>query len=253
MAIQIDLLPQYVGLRRKVKVAAVVMVVIYIIAGTVFTLVWYSKTLEVQTAKQNVAIYQPIATETTDTKSKADAKVASLAPMETTVKFFSDASQTGPRRAAVINMMKPYIVGNALVSAIDIPDGKSVLITAAVKNTDDYGNLLLNLRKGFIQHDPLPSQPTVFDSLPKASGVRGFPLKPEQPAPLLSFGDLAPQTFPIDVNISTSLKPDLIFETPLALGETAAPAAPGQPGSAPGSGSGSGSGSSSGSSSPPTT
>ena len=150
MAIQIDLLPQYVGLRRKVKAAAIFMFIVYVIAGTAFTLVWYQKTLEVQTAKANVELYKAPAAETTKIAGEASAKLASLAPKQTTVDFFAAASQTGPRRAAVIDMLKMYINADSLVSAIDISDGKTVLITASIKDTDDYGNLLLNLRKGFI-------------------------------------------------------------------------------------------------------
>ncbi len=173
------------------------------------------------------------AAEATKIAGEATAKVASLAPKQTTVDFFAAASQTGPRRAAVIDMLKMYINADSLVSAIDISDGKTVLITASIKDTDDYGNLLLNLRKGFISHDPKPATPTIFDSEPVASGVKGYPL-PEPPLPpIIRFGELVPRTFPLDVNIKTSLTPDLVFETPLALGEAAAAAAPGQPGAAP--------------------
>ncbi len=254
MAIQIDLLPQYVGLRRKVKVAALFMFVIYVIAGTAFTLVWDAKTKEVKTAKANTELYRPIAQKAADTKKLADDKDASLIPMATSVKFCSDASQTGPRRAAVINMLRWYINKDSLVSVIDIPDGKSVNITAAVTDTEHYANLLLNLRKGWTGHQPPSARPAIFDAEPKASGAPGYPKVPLPNIPFASFGQLVEQPFPLNVNISTSLTEPLKFETPLALGEAAVAAAPGQPGAAPAGGStptgGSGGAPAGGSSSP---
>lgn len=232
MAIQIDLLPQYVGLRRKVKAAAFFMFIVYVIAGTAFTLVWYAKTLEVQTAKANAELYRSVATQATDTKKKAEDKKNSLIPMDTSVKFFAEASQTGPRRAAVINMLRWYINRNSLVSVIDIPDGKNVLITASITDTERYADLLLNLRKGWVGHQPLPVTPAIFDAEPKASGIKGWPVAlPSNPP--ANFGETIPKSFPLDVNISTALTNDLKFETPLALGETGVAAVPGQAGGAP--------------------
>ena len=244
MAIQIDLLPQYVGLRRKVKWAAIIMTIIYVIAGTAFTLVWHTKTLDVKTAEANRDAYKAPAAEATDVKTKADAKVASFKTIEDTVTFFAAASQTGPRRAVVIDMMKMYISKDSLVSAIEIPDGKNVTITAAIKNTDDYGKLLLDLRKGTVGVNPPPSTPTIWGTLPLGSGIGGFPTPTEQPMTLAPFGQLVPQRFPLNVALATTLKDDLVFTTPLAPGEAAAPvtgAAPGSPGSSSSSSSGSGS------------
>jgi hypothetical protein len=231
MAIQIDLLPQYVGLRRKVKWAAIIMTLIYVIAGTAFTLVWHAKTLEVKTAQANKAAYEAPAAEATKVKGEAETKVTSLKTIEDTVAFFTAATQTGPRRAVVIDMMKMYIAEDSLVSAIDIPDGKKVTITAAIKNTDDYGKLLLNLRKGTVGQTPAPGIPTIWGSLPLGSGISGYPT-PLMPAPrLVPFGEFVPQRFPLNVAIATTLKDDLVFDTPVAPGEVVAPAAGGQPGS----------------------
>lgn len=233
MAIQIDLLPQYVGLRRKVKWAAIIMTFIYIIAGTAFTLVWHAKTLEVKTAQANKAAYEAPAAEATKVKADAEAKVTSLKTIEDTVAFFTAATQTGPRRAVVIDMMKMYIAEDSLVSTIDIPDGKKVTITAYIKNTDDYGKLLLNMRKGTVGQTPAPGTPTIWGSLPLGSGIRGYPSAALMSPPrLVPFGEFVPQRFPLDVNLGTTLKDDLVFDTPVAPGE-AAPAAGGQPGSSP--------------------
>lgn len=231
MAIQIDLLPQYVGLRRKVKWAAVIMTIIYVIAGTAFTLVWHAKTLEVKTAQANKAAYEAPAAEATKVQGEAKAKDDSLKTIADTVQFFTAATQTGPRRAVVIDMMKMYISEDSLVSAIDIPDGKNVTITASIKNTDDYGKLLLNLRKGTVGQTPSPSTPTIWGSLPLGSGIKGFPTPSTPLPPLIRFGDLVPESFPLSVNLATTLKDDLVFDTPLAPGEAAAATAgqPGQP------------------------
>ena len=251
MAIQIDLLPQYVGLRRKVKAAGLFMFIVYVIAGTAFTLVWYAKTLDVKTAKTNRELYRALAQEATDTKKKAEDKQGSLIPMETSVKFFSQAAQTGPRRAEVINMLRWYINKDSLVSAIDIPDGKNVLITASITDTERYANLLLNLRKGWTGHQPQPATPAIFDAEPKASGIKGWPV-PQASTPVVGFGELVAKSFPLDVNISTSLTNDIKFETPLALGESGAPATPGQPGASGGGSSSGGSVTPSASGPPPT-
>jgi hypothetical protein len=237
MAIQIDLLPQYVGLRRKVKMAAIFMTFVYAIAGTAFTLVWYSKTLEVQTAKANVATYQPVADEATRVKGEADKKLSSLTPINDTVKFFADATQTGPRRAAVIDMMRLYFTKDSQVSSIDISDGQKVLITASIEDTEHYANLLLNLRKGWGGYTPQPATPIIFKgdtgNVPKASGVLGFPKVDTPSNPPVRFGEQVPRSFPITVNIQTALTDDLKFETPTAPGEAAAgaAAAPGGSGS----------------------
>ncbi|HEY0074464.1 MAG TPA: hypothetical protein VGB77_10200 [Abditibacteriaceae bacterium] len=231
MAIQIDLLPQYVGLRRKVKWAAIIMTLIYAIAGTAFTLVWHSKTLEVKTAQANKAAYEAPAAEATKVKGDAEAKVTSLKTIEDTVTFFTAATQTGPRRAVVIDMMKMYIAEDSLVSSIDIPDGKNVRIEASIKNTDDYGKLLLNMRKGTVGQTPAPATPIIWGSLPKGSGIKGYPAPLMSPPRLVPFGEFVPVQFPLNVALATTLKDDLVFDTPVAPGEAVAAAAAGQPGS----------------------
>lgn len=233
MAIKIDLLPGYVGLRRKRNWLAGISFVLVTIVGTGMYLAYYKTTLDVQTALENEQAWQAAATEATKYKTDADAKIASLIPVQTTVNFFADATQTGPRRAAVVDMVKRYIIKDALVATIDIPDGRTVSMVAAVSDTDSYSNLLLNLRKGTVNYADSPL-PTVWAQLPSAAGPKGYPNtpRPPLPPPVLPIQAEA-KRLPITVNINTQLTSDLAFTTPVPLADAGAPAAPGAPGAPP--------------------
>ena len=231
MALKIDLLPGYVRLRRWRKWSALLSVVLVSAVGAILYLTYYQKTLEVQIAQQNVLAWQAVANEATKVEGEATAKVASLGNLEATVKFFTDATQSGPRRAVAVDLIKRYIMPDALVSSVDIPDGKTVTIVASVADSDNYGRLLTNLRKGTVGFKPPPPVPYVWASLPVASGIPGFPL-PESTPPNVTGNEPVPMTFPLNISIASALTEELVFQTPLAPGETgAAPA--GQPGAPP--------------------
>jgi hypothetical protein len=228
-------------LRRILKWSAGIAFVIVTALGSVLY-VFYEKTRgELEVAKQNVTTWEAAANLATQVETEANAKVASLANLDATVKFFADATQTGPRRAAAVDLIRRYIMPDSLVSSIDISNGRNVTIVASVADSDDYGRLLLNLRAGTTGTLPAPPLPYVWKTLPMASGVPGYPL----PAPAAtgttgSAGGAAAtanteptaKIFPLNISIAGELTDDLAFTSPLAPGETEAAAA-GQPGAPP--------------------
>jgi hypothetical protein len=240
MAIQIDLLPGYVGLRRILKWSLGIAVVLVSITGAVLYVLYDAKLKQVQTAQADVETWKPVAAEAERIAGEAKSKSDSLASIRDTVTFFGAAAQTGPRRAITIDMIKNYIMNDTLVASIDIPDGKTVTMVAAVRSTDDYGRMLLNLRKGASTptNDPPVSNvelPYIWANLPSASGVPGYPI-PEPAIPTLTPNQPVAETFPINVTVSAQLLDNFAFDTPLAPGETA-PAAAGAAGQPAGSGS----------------
>ena len=235
MAIKIDLLPGYVRLRRVLKWTALISFVIVTSVGSVLYVLYYQKTLELETVKENVQMWTPVAAQATAVEAEANTKNASLGNKEATVKFFADATQTGPRRAVAVDLIRRYIMPDALVSSIDISDGKNVTIVASVVDSDSYGRLLLNLRKGTVGTPPPPAIPYVWQQTPMASGIPGYPL-PSAPTPNLDSTTPTAITFPLAISLAGPLRDDLVFSTPMAPGETdAAPAgAPGAPGGSSG-------------------
>ena len=244
MAIKIDLLPKYVQLRRVLKWASLISFVIVTAVGSVLYLLYFKKTQEVEAAKTDLEVWKAVAAVATGVAGEAAAKETSLTSLQSTVQFFGDATQTGPRRAAAVDLIRRYVMPDALVSSIDISDGKNVTIVASVKDSDDYSRLLLNLRQGTNGTKPAPILPYVWEApAPNASGVPGYPL-PNIPIPALSGTDPIPKTFPLNISIAGTLLNDLVFSTPVAPGETAGAAPGGQAGSSGGGAASTGSSSS---------
>ena len=232
MAIKIDLLPGYVRLRRVLKWALLGSFVIVTAVGSVLYVLFIQKKNEVTVAKQNLDMWKPIADDATKVAGEATAKDASLANLQSTVQFFADATQTGPRRAVVVDLIRRYIMSDALVSSVDISDGKNVTIVASVADSEKYSDLLLNMRRGTLNALPISDIPYVWKALPKASGIPGYPL-PNVPIPNVTGNEPIPKTFPLNISIAGPLLDDLGFTTPVANGEATAPAA-GAAGAPPG-------------------
>ena len=233
MAIKIDLLPGYVRLRRVLKWALLGSFVIVTAVGSVLFVLYNQKKNEVTVAKDNLLMWQPIAKDATDVGAAATAKDASLATLQSTVQFFADATQTGPRRAVVVDLVRRYIMSNALVSSVDISDGKNVTIVASVTDSQNYSDLLLNMRRGTLNQLPLSDIPYVWKALPKASGIPGYPL-PNVPIPNVTGNEPIPKTFPLNISIAGPLLGELEFTTPVANGEAVAAAPAGAAGAPPG-------------------
>ncbi len=223
MAIKIDLLPGYVRLRRVLKWTLLIALIIVTSVGSVLTLLWHKKKQEVEVAKTNLDMWKKVAADATVVVKEAADKEASLANLQSTVQFFGDATQTGPRRAAAVDLIRRYVMPDALVSSIDITDGKKVTIVAAVVDSDDYSRLLVNLRQGTAGTLPAPPLPYVWETTPVASGVPGYPL-PSVTIPAITGSDPIPKTFPLNISIAGPLINELAFSTPTAPGEGAAAA-----------------------------
>ena len=234
MAIKIDLLPGYVRLRRVLKWTLLVSFVIVTAVGSVLYVLFEQKKGEAKVAKDNLEMWTPIAAKATAVAGEATAKDTSLANIQSTVQFFADATQTGPRRAVVVDLIRRYIMEDSVVSSVDISDGKNVTIVAAVTDSKDYSNLLLNMRLGTLNTVPPPDIPYVWKSLPKASGIPGYPL-PNVPIPNVTGNEPIPKTFPLNISIAGPLLDDLGFSTtgPLANGETVAAGPAGAAGAPP--------------------
>jgi hypothetical protein len=169
MAIRIDLLPGYVGLKRWLKRIAAVCTLLIVGFAAVLYLLYYKEQLELQTLqtnRDNIKKYADMAAAAADAASKATAKAK---PFQDTVDFLVDAGRTGAERAALLDLVRRYVYSNAVVGAIDLSDGQTAKMTVLVKNPDEYARFLLNLRRG--------ATPTgvLFAELPSGSGINGWP------------------------------------------------------------------------------
>ncbi len=169
MAIRIDLLPGYVGLKRWLKRIAAVCALLVVAFAAVLYLFYYKEQLELRTLqanRDNIEKYAQMA----DAASKAASDATTKAkPFQDAVGFMVDAGRTGAERAALLDLVRRYVYANAVVGAIDLSDGQTAKMTVLVKTPDEYSRFLLNLRRG--------TTPTgvLFADLPSGSGITGWP------------------------------------------------------------------------------
>lgn len=236
MAIRIDLLPRYVGLRRWFKRILLACLSLVGVFAVVLFALYYREQLRLETLKENRDAYEKIAKEAEAAADEAKKKEAEAKPLQDNVNFFVDAGRTGPERAALLDTVHRYVYNGAVISLIDLSDGQTLKFTAAVKTPDEYANFLNNLRRGTAPVGIL------FADLPSGAGILGYPSQsgasqagqpgqpgqqpaPGQPgqaagAPTLSVGY---QVFPNVINAAGKLREAVVI--PIAPGETAAPAA----------------------------
>lgn len=174
MAIRIDLLPGSVMLQRRFQqlIAASVLLV----AGTaaILFLVYYKNHQKLEKYTADAEAIEKYAQQTETANTATDTLKTETQPMQTAVNFMSDASKTGPERAALLDLIRSYIYyaprGGAIVQAMDISDGQTLKLNATVRTPDDYSRFLLKLRQGSTDKGgPL------FDGLPVSKGINGFP------------------------------------------------------------------------------
>ena len=232
MATKIDLLPGYVKWTKRFH---------YTIAGAIvglglwtggLLLIYHSKQLELQTAKQNEAASAKV-------KAAADAAAAAATARDTAVSsagsyntanaFYLEACKSGSKRAALLNLIKQYLDFNSVTKTIDISDGTKVVITAQVATPDQYAQFLLYIRN---------ATGRVFASNPKytVTSINGYgqgtpPLIVPQPQP-----GSAPVIFNYPINLQ--VEGTLLFPLDTPPDPTGGAAAGAAPGGAPGSGSG---------------
>lgn len=236
MAIKIDLLPATVGLKRQLKLALLVSAGVLVVAGSTLAVLSEQKRLELEKVVADRNMYQAIALKTTAARQAAETAKTAKAPFEAAIKFMSSATQTGPERAALLNLLRQYIYENSVVRAIDISDGTNVTIRATVRDPDEYARFLFNLRRASDVNGGL-----LFAGLPKASGPGGFangarpfvlpnPAPGEQPVIII---------YPIEVTATGVLKnPVTVPADPVGTAPApgAAPEGGGPPGGPPGGG-----------------
>lgn len=232
MAIRIDLLPRYVGLRRWFKRVLLACVCSVGVLATVLFAVYYSEQLQLQTIQENRDAYERVAKLADEETAKKEQFVKEAQPMRDTVAFFIDAGRTGPERAALVDIVQRYIYRNAVISLLDMSDGQNVKLTAVVRSPDEYANLLNILRRG-----TLPTG-IAFRNLPSGAGIKGGTgdgvVKSEAPAEGDIQTSLRYYAFNNTITLQGAMRDPMVV--PLAPGETApaAGAAPGAPAPPPG-------------------
>ncbi|HEX8833860.1 MAG TPA: hypothetical protein VF719_06650 [Abditibacteriaceae bacterium] len=225
MAIKIDLIPAYVGMRRRFRALLWGAMGLLGSVATILGLLYYKGQQELGVLNTNLENVETNARIAEKAKTATETATNEAAPVETVVSFIAAASKSGAERAVLLDMIGRYIYSDAVVTAIDISDGQNVNITATVKTPQDYKRFLLNLRRGSATWGgPL------FAADPKsnavvASGVPGFPAsKPVIPTP-----GLEPQiiAYPLAVTAVGVLKDKVVV--PAEPGGTAPTSTEGAP------------------------
>jgi hypothetical protein len=228
MAIKIDLLPGYVGLRRWFKRVLVICVALIAVVASVLALFYYRDKQRLDKLKADLANIETFAAQTEATRQQAEAAVNETAPVRTAVNFMADASKTGAERAALIDLIRRYVYAGAVVSTLDLSDGATAKFTATVRTPDEYARFLLSLRRG---SDQAQAAGPLFTGLPQGSGIPGYPDNRPIPGPETVSYTPEPITFPLRIDASGQLKNPMAV--PVEPGG-AAPAAGGAPGMPPG-------------------
>jgi len=218
MAIQIDLLPKYVGYRRWFKRLLVVSFLLVGLTAAILYALYFQGQEALETLKTNQATMEARAQLTTAAQGAAKAATDAAGPIQGAVNFFVDAGKTGPERAALLDLLRRYIYDGAVVSTIDISDGQNVSITCTVRNPDEYARFLLNLRRATAPDGPL------FDTLPGGQGIPGFgnekaatgqaPQTPANAQPGAATGGANPTqpiVFPYTINVKAKLKNPIVI------------------------------------------
>jgi hypothetical protein len=203
MSIKIDLLPGYVPLRRTFKRVLLGCGLLLLAVATFVGLTYMADQRRLDKLKQDVEAIQTFANQTLAAETAAQKAQDEAAPVKAVVDFMTDASKTGPERAAVIDLMRRYIYAGAVVNSIDMSTGTSATIQTLVRTPDEYARLLLALRRGSAQENgPLFTDP------PIGTGVPGFPegriIQPVQ-GPIYT---PTPIEFPLPITLQGNLKPD---------------------------------------------
>jgi hypothetical protein len=170
MAIQIDLLPGYVKLKRQLhrSIAACIVGTGLIASGLL--LVLQQKKLDLQTLEEDRDVWAAVAAKTEAATAGKTTATTETAPLASAVTFMTSATKTGPQRAALLDLVSDYINEDTVVDSIDISTGSAVTISATVRNPDQYATFLLNLRRAADVNGG-----TLFKGLPTTTkGPGGF-------------------------------------------------------------------------------
>jgi hypothetical protein len=221
MAIKIDLLPGYVGLRRSFKRVLAVCAGLVTLVMAVLAVLYYRDYQRLEKLKQDVENIEVFAKRTEAAEGAATAATTEAAPIKASVDFMADASKTGPERAAVVDLVRRYVYSGAVVSTLDLSDGQNAKFTATVRSPDDYARFVLALRKGSKEElGPL------FEGLPVANGVPGFPNNRPFPLPQTISYTPQPIVFPLRVDATGKLQNALTVPVEPGAAPAAAPGGP---------------------------
>jgi len=225
MAIRIDLLPRYVGLRRVFKRILVVCVTVSCVFATALFVLWYHGEQELSTLKINEETFAKVAKEAETAEAEATAKEAEVLPYKAVVDFIQDASKTGAERAALLNQVKNYVYRGSVVDEIDLSKGDEFKIAGRVRTVDDVARFTMSLRQASVVNGG-----SLLKDLPGGEGVKGYPaLKTVDTAPPTGLpGMFVPLDYPLVVKSSGKLEyPVIIPQEP--GGGAAAPPTGGAP------------------------
>lgn len=229
MAIKIDLLPDYVPLRRTLKwTISGCVVVLGLAAGTLFV-IYENEQLRYETAQSNLTNITKVADQARTAKNDTDAALADAAPKKNVVDFVYDASRTGPQRTELMHLVRRYIDKDAYVGEIDMSDGQSVVISASVQNNAEYAKFLDDLRSGSDTRGNIlyAGKPGQNGLLPYPDGNKMFIPPPEGSVPVQ-------YTYPITIKAKGMLlNPQTMPADPVSGAPAAGAGAPGAPGTPP--------------------
>ncbi len=247
MAIKINLLPQSYALEKRRNQVVAGMVGLLALTGLGIGLLYASDKKQLETVKQNADAVRSVAAQTAAANTARDSAIAAASSVKNMVDFMADASKSGPERAAFLDLFRRYIFQGALISDLDVSSGTQAVMKARVSSPDDYARFLNALRLGAKAATDAPvggnaaGAGKIFDSLPVASGVRGFPEGRKLPlAP--DFSDTPTAIIPpVDVTAQGPLRSDpnprnsLLYVPAEPPGTASAAVAQGAGGSAGGS------------------
>jgi hypothetical protein len=175
MSVKIDLLPGYVGLRRWFKRLSYGALALVVATAAILFLLYRQGQQTLAVYEQDLENIRPLAEAAEAAETATAAATSAAAPVDAAVTFMVRAGKTGPERAALIDLVRRYIYGGAVVSSIDLSDGQTVKINATVATPQDYAQFLLALRSGSVSNQGLLFAQDPRSNAVTASGIPGGP------------------------------------------------------------------------------
>jgi hypothetical protein len=229
MSVKIDLLPGYVGLRRWFKRLSYGALALVAATAAILFLLYRQGQQTLEVYEQNRDAIEPLALAAEAAQTATDTAIRESGPKEAAVTFMVKAGKTGTERAALIDLVRRYIYGGAVVSSIDLSDGQTAKINATVATPRDYAQFLLALRSGSASNGGWLFAQDPRSNAVTASGIPGGPNERF----ILPVASTEPTivSLPLSVASNGTLKDRI--EVPVEPGGASTQAAPGGPGGPP--------------------
>ena len=229
MAIKIDLLPRYVGLQRRFNLLWKVAAGFLLGTVVILALIYARGETDLRNLRAELKTAEIEAGYTNTAQTAANRATEAAVALDNYSQFMVNASQTGAKRAALIDLVARYVTPGAVVNSIDMSSGTTAVITATLRSPDDYARFLLGLRSGSASRggpvfaaDPrtasvVPSDPVVSDQ------PLGYGRGPVRPAPATQ-----PQvvSYPIKMTVVGTLKEPITIPAEPSGGTTTAATSP---------------------------